>query len=164
MIGTIGTSPAVEAILSGGMGRYGGNVDAEEVQAGSTVYLPVEVEGALLSLGDRYAVQSDAELASVEMRSDVTISCDVISVRPVGAKWMRSETGDSLVAVAVGRPLEAAMWEAFRELIGWVVELTGMTVRDAYAVIGAAGQTRPGQAQVGLFSMRVMVPKAAIYV
>jgi len=160
----IGTSPAVEAILSGGMGRYGGNVDAEEVQAGSTVYLLVEVEGALLSLGDRHAVQSNAELASVEMRSDVTISCDVISVRPVGAKWMRSETGDSLVAVAVGRPLEEAMWEAFRELIGWVVELTGMTVRDAYAVIGAAGQARPGQAQVGLYSMRVMVPKAAIYV
>jgi acetamidase/formamidase len=164
MIGTIGTAPKMEAILSGGMGRHGGNFDAEEVRPGSTVYLPVEVEGALLSLGDCHAVQSDAELASVEMRSDVTVSCQVIEGRSAGAKWIRIETEDSLVAVAMGRPLEEAMWEAFRELIGWVAELTGMSVRDAYAVIGAAGQARPGQAQVGLYSMRVMVPKSAIYV
>jgi acetamidase/formamidase len=118
----------------------------------------------LLSLGDCHAVQSDAELASVEMRSDVTVSCEVIEGRSAGSKWIRIETEDSLVAVAMGRPLEEAMWEAFRELIGWVVELAGMSVRDAYAVIGAAGQARPGQAQVGLYSMRVMVPKSAIYV
>jgi len=163
MIGTIGTAPKMEAILSGGMGRHGGNFDAEEVRTGSTVYLPVETEGALLSLGDCHAVQSDAELASVEMRSDVTLSCDVIKGRSAGSKWVRIETEDSLVAVAMGRPLEEAMWEAFRELIGWVVELTGMPVRDAYALIGVSGHARPGQAQVGLYSMRVMVPKVAIY-
>jgi acetamidase/formamidase len=164
MIGTIGTAPKMEAILSGGMGRHGGNFDAEEVRPGSTVYLPVEIDGALLSLGDCHAVQSDAELASVEMRSDVTVSCEVISGRSASSKWVRIETTDSLAAVAMGRPLEEAMWEAFRELIGWVVDLTGISVRDAYAVIGAAGQARPGQAQVGLYSMRVIAPKAAIYV
>ncbi len=163
MIGTIGTAPPMEAILSGGMGRHGGNFDAEEVRPGSTVYLPVAVEGALLSLGDCHAVQSDAELASVEMRSDVTLSCEVIKGRSPGSRWVRIETADSLVAVAMGRPLEEAMWEAYRELIGWVRELTDLSVRDAYAVIGTAGQARPGQAQVGLYSMRVMVPKSAIY-
>jgi amidase len=162
MIGTIGTAPPMEAILSGGMGRHGGNIDAEEVRPGSVVLLPVHVDGALLSVGDCHAVQSDGELASVEMRSDVTLRCSVIAGGLPGARWIRIETPDALVSVAVGRPLEEAMWEAFRDLIGWVVELTGMRVSEAYALIGIAGQARPGQAQVGLYSMRIMVPKAAL--
>jgi hypothetical protein len=55
------------------------------------------------------------------------------------------------------------LWEAYRELIFWVVELTGMSVEDAYIAIGVGGHARPGQVQTGLYSMRVMVPKSAIY-
>jgi acetamidase/formamidase len=163
MIGTIGTAPEMEAILSGGMGRHGGNMDAEEVRPGSTIYLPVEVEGALLALGDCHAVQSDGELSSIEMRSDVTLSCEVIAGRAERSKWIRIETAESLVAVAMARPLEEAMWEAYRELIFWVMELTGMSLEDAYIAIGVGGHARPGQVQTGLYSMRVMVPKSAIY-
>lgn len=162
MIGTIGTAPKDEVILAGGMGRHCGNIDAEEIAPGSTIYLPVEVEGALLSLGDCHACQSDGELVSVEMRSDVTLSCNVIEGRSPKMKWFRVETPESFVAVAVGRPLEEALWEAFRELIGWVTELTGMSNRDAYALIGTCGYARPGQAQVGLYSMRVGVPREAV--
>jgi amidase len=162
MIGTIGTAPAMEAILSGGMGRHGGNIDAEEVRAGSTVYLPVNVEGALLALGDCHAVQSDGEIASVEMRAVVTLRCDVIKGRSPVASWPRIETADSLVTVAVGRPLEEALWGALRDLILWVVERTGMTKQEAYLLIGTAGHARPGQVQTGLYSMRCMVPKAVL--
>lgn len=164
MIGTIGTAPKMEVILSGGMGRHPGNIDAEEVCPGSTIYLPVEIEGALLSLGDCHAVQGDGELGSIEMRSDVTLSCEVISGRSTASKWIRIETPTHLVAVAVGRPLEEAAWEAFRELIGWVTELTGMTLQEAYVAIGVGGHARPGQLQTGLYSMRVMIPKSVVYV
>ena len=162
MIGTIGTAPAMEAILSGGMGRHGGNIDAEEVCTGNTIYLPVAVEGALLSLGDCHAIQSDGELASVEIRSDITLSCEVIKGRSPVMGWPRIETPDSLVTVAVGRPLEDALSYALRDLILWVVERTGMSNQEAYAVIGTAGHARPGQSQVGLYSMRCMVPKRCI--
>jgi amidase len=162
MIGTIGTAPAMEAILSGGMGRHGGNLDAEEVTDGSTIHLPVAAEGALLALGDCHAVQSDGELASVEIRADVTLSCDLIKGRSPVMTWPRIETADSLVTVAVGRPLEEALWGAFRDLILWVVERTGMTRQEAYLLIGTAGHARPGQAQVGSYSMRCMVPKAVL--
>jgi acetamidase/formamidase len=159
MIGTIGTAPAMEAILSGGMGRHGGNMDAEEITTGSTIYLPVNVDGALLGIGDCHAVQSDGELASIEIRADVTVSCEVIKGRPAGMSWPRIETPDALVTVAVGRPLEEALWGALRDLILWVVERTGMTNQEAYMLIGTAGSARPGQAQVGLYSMRCLVPK-----
>jgi amidase len=162
MIGTIGVAPAKEAILSGGMGRHGGNIDAEEVAAGSTIHLPVNVPGALLALGDCHAVQSDGELASVEIRAVATMKCEVVKGRSPVMSWPRIETADALVTVAVGRPLEEALWSAFRDLILWVEERTGMTKQEAYLLIGTGGHARPGQAQVGSHSMRCMVPKALI--
>jgi acetamidase/formamidase len=164
MIGTIGTAPVMEAILSGGMGRHGGNIDAEEVTTGSTIHLPVAVEGAFLALGDCHAVQGDGELASVEMRGVVTLSCEIVKGRSPVMTWPRIETAEALVTVAVGRPLEEALWGALRDLILWVVERTGMTKQEAYLLIGTAGHARPGQAQVGLYSMRCMVPKAVLSV
>ena len=159
MIGTIGTAPAMEAILSGGMGRHGGNLDAEEVCAGSTIYLPVNVEGALLALGDCHAIQSDAEINEIEMRSVVTLSCDVIQGRSPVMSWPRIETPEMLVTVAVACPLEEALRLALRDMILWLEELTGMSKLDTYLLFGITGHVRPGQVQVPLYSMRCLMPK-----
>jgi acetamidase/formamidase len=159
MIGTIGTAPALEAILSGGMGRHGGNLDTPEICAGSTVYLPVEVDGALLALGDCHAVQSDGELGQLEMRSVITLSCQVIEGRSEAMSWPRVETGEWLVTVAVASPLEEAGRLALREMIRWMEELTGMSKHDAYLLVGLAGHARPGQFQVPLYSMRCLMAK-----
>ncbi len=159
MIGTIGVAPAVEAIISGGMGRHCGNIDTEEVCPGSTLYLPVYVEGALLALGDCHAIQSDAEMNEVEMRSVVTLSCDVIAGRSPVMTWPRIETPELLVTVAVASPLEEALRLALRDMILWMEELTGMSKHDAYLLVGIAGHARPGQVQVPLYSMRCLMPK-----
>jgi acetamidase/formamidase len=159
MIGTIGVAPAVEAVLSAGAGRHGGNMDVEEVAAGSVLYLPVEVDGALLSLGDCHAIQSDAELNEVEMRSEVELSCEVVRGRLPGMAWPRVETPELLVTIAVGSPLEDALRLALREMILWVESLTGMSKHDAYLLVGIAGHARPGQAQVAPYSMRCLMPK-----
>src|SRR5262245_9145591 len=102
-IGTIATTSAVEAILSG-MGPRGGNLDTEEVCAGSTIYLPVHVEGALLGFGDCHAIQSDGEINELEMRSVITLSCDVIKGRSAAMSWPRIETPELLVTVALASP------------------------------------------------------------
>lgn len=159
MIGTIGTAPAIEAILSGGMGRHGGNLDTEEIRAGSTIYLPVSVDGALLSLGDCHAIQSDGEIQSIEMRSTVTLSCEVIKRRRSVKPWPRIETPEMLVTVAVASPLEEALRLTLREMILWLEERTGMSKHEAYLLAGIAGHARPGQAQVSLYSMRYLMPK-----
>ncbi len=159
MIGTIGTAPAVEAILSGGMGRHGGNLDVQEVCAGNTIYLPVNVPGALLALGDCHAIQSDGEMNEVEMRSVITLSCDVVAGRSPAMSWPRIVTPDSLVTVAVAAPLEQALRLALREMILWIEELTGMSKHDAFLLVGIAGHARPGQVQTPLYSMRCLMPK-----
>lgn len=158
MIGTIGTAPAVEAVLSAGAGRHGGNMDVEEIAAGSVLYLPVEVEGALLSLGDCHAIQSDGELNEVEMRSEVELSCEIVAGRPPGMGWPRVETPEVLVTIGLGSPLEEALRIALREMILWIESVTGMSKHDAYLLVGLAGHARPGQVQVPPYSMRCMMP------
>jgi amidase len=158
-IGTIGTTPALEVILSAGCGRHGGNLDTEEVCAGSTIYLPVQVEGALLGLGDCHAIQSDGEINELEMRSVVTLKCDVIKGRSAAMSWPRIETSELLVTVAMASPLEEALNLALRDMILWMEELTGMSKHDAYLLLGLVGHARPGQVQVRPYSMRVQMPK-----
>jgi acetamidase/formamidase len=149
----------MEAILSGGMGRHCGNVDVQEICAGSTIHLPVYVEGALLCLGDCHAIQSDGEIGSVEMRSEVKLCCEVVSGRSPNMIWPRIETAEALVTVAVATPLEEAMRQSLREMIFWIEERTGMTKHEAYLLIGCVGASRPGQAQVPQYSMRCIFPK-----
>jgi amidase len=159
VIGTIGVAPAVEAILSGSMGRHCGNVDVQEIAAGSTVYLPVFVEGALLCLGDCHAIQSDGEIGSVEMRSEVVLRCDVIRGRSPNMVWPRVETETDMVTVGIATPLEEAARQALRDMIGWIEERTGMSKHEAYLLAGCVGAWRPGQVQVPNYSMRCIFPK-----
>jgi hypothetical protein len=56
--------------------------------------------------------------------------------------------------------LEEALQAALRDMILWVREQTGLTTQEAYALVGIAGHARPGQAQVGLYSMRCIMPRA----
>ena len=63
--GTIGTAPELEAISSLAPGFHGGNMDAADVCPGNTVFLPVQVPGALLYVGDGHAAQGDAEVCGV---------------------------------------------------------------------------------------------------
>jgi amidase len=159
VIGSIGVAPPLEAIASAGMGRHGGNLDVPEVAAGSIVYLPVFVEGALLCLGDCHAIQSDGEIGSVEMRSEVTLRCEVIRGRSPQMTWPRVETPGELVAIGVATPLEEAARQALREMICWMEELTGMTKHEAYLLAGCVGAWRPGQIQIPHYSMRCIFPK-----
>ncbi len=159
MIGTIGTTPAVECPLSSASGKHGGNFDTPEICAGSTVYLPVSVPGALLALGDCHAMQGDGEIGSVEIRSVVTLSCDVIRGRPAGMTWPRIETSNMLVTVAFGSPLEEALNLAVRDMILWIEQRSGMSKHEAYMLLGIEGHVRPGNAQVRNFSMRCLFPK-----
>lgn len=159
VIGTIGVAPPLEAIASGAMGKHCGNVDVQEVAAGSTLYLPVYAEGALLCLGDCHAIQSDGEIGSVEMRSEVRLRCEVVKGRSPDMIWPRLTTADSLVTIGIATPLEEALRQALREMIFWIGELTGMSKHEAYLLIGCVGDARPGQAQIPNYSMRCIFPK-----
>ena len=159
MIGTIGTAPEIEIRLSGNTGQHGGNLDSPEVCPGSTVYLPVAVPGALLSLGDCHARQGDGELSGVEMRSTVTLSATVLKDWTKQQKWIRVETPTHLVAIGCDRPVEAAAHQAIREMLSWLTERHGWTIPEARMFLNLVSDIRPGQIINGLYTMRLRVAK-----
>src|SRR6266571_1511883 len=69
------TVPLIDAVSTIDNGPHGGNLDVPEFGPGTTVYLPINVDGALMFLGDCHAVQGDGELCgcgAIEIRTYTT--------------------------------------------------------------------------------------------
>ena len=137
MHGTVGVAPALGEVRSSlAPGDWGGNMDTPEMRAGTTCYLGVNVEGALLSLGDGHARQGEGETCgvAVECAMDTEFAVDVIKGGPPTA-WPRLEDDEFLMTTGSARPLEDAFRIAHTELVGWVRQLTGLSSMDAYQLV-----------------------------
>jgi len=158
-IGTIGVSPASEAISTITPGRHGGNMDVPDVCVGNTLYLPVAVKGALFGLGDVHAVQGDGEICgtAVEVPSRVTLKVELIKNKRID--WPRIESKDEIMTVCSAKPLEDATRLAFHELIKWLEEDYGFERYDAYMILSLAAKARIAQIVDPLFTVVAKLPK-----
>ena len=131
-IGTIGTSPEIEAISSLQPDYYGGNMDVPDVAPGSIIYLPVKKAGAYLYLGDCHAIQGDGELCGVALEIPATVEIQVDLVKGHGNEWPQLETEHTMGFIGSARPMEDAARIAYRELVRWVASETGQSDEEAY--------------------------------
>jgi len=143
-IGTIGTSPEIEAISSLQPDYYGGNMDLPDVGPGAVIYLPVNRDGALLYLGDCHAVQGDGELCGVALEIPATVEIQVDVIKNHAIAWPRLETEDFKMTIGSARPLEDAARIAYRELVRWVAAETDMAEDEAYMLLTMCGKVRLG--------------------
>lgn len=143
-IGTIGTSPEIEAISSLQPDYYGGNMDLPDVGPGAVIYLPVNAPGALLYLGDCHAVQGDGELCGVAMEIPATVEIQIDLVKDMALAWPRLETEAMIMTIGSARPLEDAARIAYRELVRFVSAETGMPEDEAYMLLTMCGKVRLG--------------------
>lgn len=132
-IGTIGVAPEWEtlgALIS--QGPWGGNLDCRDVCKGSTIYLPVHNEGALLYVGDVHGCMADGEFSGVadECAAEIRLRCTVIKNKTI--PYVRIEKTNSIIQVCSYRPLEEAVRKAFLWMIDWLHEDYGKSQRDAY--------------------------------
>src|ERR1017187_6555941 len=143
MHGTVGVAPALsEARSALTPGDWGGNMDTPEMRSGVTCYLGVNVEGALFSFGDGHARQGEGETCgvAVETAMDTVMVIDVIkNVPPV--LWPRIESDDEIMTTGSTKPLEDAFRISHAQMVHWVVELTGLSVMDAYQFVSQAAET-----------------------
>ena len=145
MLGTVGVAPAggeVRATLV--PDAHGGNLDTPLLAAGSTLYLGVNVPGALLAVGDGHARQGDGEACgvAVEIAMDVTLVVDVI--KGVPTPWPRLETDAALMSAGVARPLEDAYRMGQVDLVGQVAGLLELDPLDAYQLVSQVGTAAVG--------------------
>lgn len=161
MLGTVGVAPAAgEVRMSIVPDIHGGNLDVPDVRAGTTLYLGVNVDGALLAVGDGHARQGDGELCgvAVEIPMDVVLVVDVIPATATGVPRLESDT--HLMSIGVAKPLEDAYRMGHRDLVAHVAELTGLDDLDAYQLVSQAGQARPGNVVDPNHTMLAAIDKA----
>ncbi|HYL82986.1 MAG TPA: acetamidase/formamidase family protein [Candidatus Angelobacter sp.] len=134
--GCIGVAPANgEARSSIVPAEFGGNMDAPEVSAGNTLYLPVSVPGALLYMGDGHAAMGDGEVAgsAIEVPLRARLQISLVKARHIG--WPRFENDEKIMAVGIYRPLDDALRIAFTELVHWIHDDYGLSELDAYELL-----------------------------
>ncbi|HEY7289446.1 MAG TPA: acetamidase/formamidase family protein [Vicinamibacterales bacterium] len=135
-LGCIGVAPAGgEARSSVVPAEFGGNMDAPEVRPGYTLYLPVNVAGALLYMGDGHAAQGDGEVAGTAIEVPLRVRLQVNVIKGKKIAWPRFENETSLMAVGAYRPLDDALRIAFTELVGWMHADYGLSELDAYELL-----------------------------
>ena len=141
---------------------FGGNMDCPEVRAGNTVYLGVRVPGALVSFGDGHFAMGDGEImgAAVEGAMNVELTVDLIKGRDT--PWPRIENSEWLMSVGAGRPLEDAARVAFKDMVQWVREKTGLAEMDAYQFVSQNARTPIIQIVDPNYTVLVKIPKSRL--
>ncbi|HJZ62716.1 MAG TPA: acetamidase/formamidase family protein [Candidatus Acidoferrum sp.] len=132
-LGCIGVAPANgEARSSIVPAEFGGNMDAPEASKGNTLYLPVNVAGALFYFGDGHAAMGDGEVAgsAVEVPMKVRLRIDVLKKKKID--WPRFENENELMTTGIYRPVDDAVRIAVTELVHWVHRDYGLSELDAY--------------------------------
>ncbi len=140
MLGGLAVAPGngSPAISSGDTGRFGGNMDFNEVVEGNTVYLPVQQPGALLYLGDAHALQGDGETSqyALETSMDVEFSVTVIKGRAVSAPRVESPT--QIMVLGQGGSLDDALRSATGAMVEWLQQDYGLSLSECAQVLGSA--------------------------
>jgi acetamidase/formamidase len=163
MHGTVGVAPAgfeVRSTLTADV--HGGNMDTPELRAGTTLYLPVFVHGALLALGDGHARQGHGEATGVAVETAMHTTFTVDVIKGVQVPTPRIESDEAIMSIGLARPLEDAYRIAHRDLVGWVSELTGLDILDAYQLVAQAGEAPIGNVCDPNYSLVAKLPKACL--
>ena len=145
MHGTVGVAPAAFEVRSTLVPDvHGGNMDTPEIRTGTTLYLGVNVPGAMFALGDGHARQGQGEVCGVAVECAMNTVLVVDLVKGVPTPTPRLETDRALMSIGSARPLEDAYRISQHDLVTWGAELTGLDVLDAYQLISQAGHAPVG--------------------
>lgn len=147
-MGVMGVAAATDQpVHSVPPGVYGGNMDVKDLGAGTTVYLPVFVEGANFYTGDPHMVQANGEVALTALEHSMRATFRFTLLKqgdpriPSASGSLEKpfgETRDYWIAIGLNPDLDEAMKDAVREALRFLTEKLGMDRAVAYAYLSAA--------------------------
>ena len=161
-MGLVATTPTYVQSTASDSGPYGGDIDMKELVEGSSLFLPVFVEGGLLALGDCHAVVGDGAVAGTgaECSSDTHIRVTV--EKGMGIASPRAITPDYFVVLSHGDDLGPAMKQAVRYMVDFLVDEKGMTPYDAYTLCSLAGDVRVSRTFRPISPVKMMLSRQAL--
>ncbi len=121
MLGVVGVAPFWDQVSTApDLGRWGGNLDYNQIREGTTLYLSVYQAGAMLFMGDGHAVQGDGEITGqgLEISMDVEFTVDVIRGEYLDQPW--AENGEYIMVSGIDGSLTTAMQAATSGLAKWL--------------------------------------------
>jgi acetamidase/formamidase len=135
-LGCLGVAPALGEVRTTIVpGPFGGNMDCPEVRAGNTVFLGVNMPGALASFGDGHYAMGDGEIMGAAIEGAMNVELVVELIKGKRTPVPRIENENEVMFVGSGRPLEDAARVAFKAMVGWVRDASGLSEIDAYQFV-----------------------------
>jgi len=163
MLGTVGVAPAGNEVRSSLVPeRFGGNMDTPQMRAGATVFLGVNVEGALFSIGDGHYRQGEGEACGTAVEGAMTTTLIVELVKGAAPAWPRIEDDTHWMAIGSSRPMEDSWRIANAEMVHWIGQLYGLHPIDAYQLVSQVAQVPVANVVDANYSVVVKVAKALL--
>ena len=162
MIGVIGTAPAGEGVNTGTPHDHGGNMDTTRIGEGATLYLPVNVEGALLAMGDLHATMGDGEImgAGLEIAGEVEVTVEV--VKNFNLPLPLVETDDLWITIGSRESMENASTLATTNMVDVIRKKTNLTFNQAGMLLSLAGNLYTCQVVNPNVTMRMELSKSLL--
>jgi acetamidase/formamidase len=140
----------------------GGNIDCRELVAGSTLYLPVTVPGALLSVGDGHGAQGDGEVSgtAVECGMTTTFTVDLVTDPPVPT--VHAVTPSARITFGFSTDLNEAMVQALDAMLGWLQQLFDVDKPTALALASPSVDLRVTQVVNQVWGVHAVLPDGVL--
>jgi acetamidase/formamidase len=163
MLGTVGVAPAAGEVRTSLVpDRFGGNMDSPQVRAGATVFLGVNVPGALFSVGDGHYRQGEGEACGTAVEGAMTTTVVVDLLKGGAPGWPRIEDDTHWMTVGSSRPMEDSWRIANAELVHWVAELCGLHPMDSYQLLSQVTQVPVANVVDANYSVVVKAAKSLL--
>jgi amidase len=141
MLGGLAVAPGEgPPVSTGDTGRFGGNMDFNEVVEGNTVYLPVQQPGALLYLGDAHALQGDGETSQYALETSMDVEFTVELIKGKAINMPRVESPTHIMTLGQAGSLDDALRAATSGMVQWLQQDYGLSLSESAQVLGSAVQ------------------------
>ena len=142
---------------------HGGNLDNKELLPGTTLYLPIFVEGAMFSCGDGHGAQGDGEVCVTAIETALQGTFELIVRDDLNFTYPRAETPTHYITMGMDPDLDQCAVMALRDMIRLVGEKANLSREDAYTLCSLAADLRVTQTVNGSKGIHVMLAKSAVH-
>jgi acetamidase/formamidase len=162
--GSMGVAPppARGRVSSNPPDIHAGNLDNKELVAGTTLYIPIHVKGALFEVGDGHAAQGDGEVDQTAIETSLRGRLQLIVRKDMKLEWPRGETPTHWITMGMDTSLVRSTRIAVEQMVKFLTEVRGLDQMSAYQLASIAADLRITQLVDGNVGVHMMFPKALL--
>jgi acetamidase/formamidase len=159
-LGTAGVAPDVTGRVSTiPPGAHGGNIDNWRIGAGAVMYYPVQVDGALFSIGDPHVSQGDGELSGTAIEASLNVVMQLVLRKDFTFPGPLLETPNWWIVHGFNEDLNVAMRAASLDMLKLLTEHQQLSRNDAYSLMSVAADFAVTQVVDGRQGVHVRIPR-----